>query len=101
VSPWATEADSATDADGWALAAPVADTVGRGEAEAEADREDDGDDLGRGGTFATVGSAATAASTGLPVQGEAAVPPHPAAVVCWLAAVRPDAAPGESRLLAR
>jgi hypothetical protein len=100
VSPWATDTEADAEADGWALAAPVADTVGRG----EADGEDDGDGpvlAGRGGTLATVGGAATAASTGLAVQGEAAVPPHPADVVCGLAAVRPDAAPGDSRLLAR
>jgi hypothetical protein len=78
-------------------------TVGRGEAEGEG--EDDGDDpvpAGDGGTFATVGGAATAASTGLPGQGAALAAPHPAAVVRVLAAVRPDdAKPGESRLWAR
>jgi hypothetical protein len=99
VSPWAT--DAAADTDGWALAVPVAGAVGRGEAEGEGEG---GDPVpaGCGGTFATVGGAATAASTGLPVQGPALAAPHPAAAVRVLAAVRPDdAGPGESRLWTR
>src|SRR5215472_9544885 len=75
--------EAAVDAAGWALAAPIAGSVGR----RDGDRGD--------------GGAAMAIPAGLPAQPPTAATPHPAATVRELTTVRPDAGPGESTLRAR
>jgi hypothetical protein len=93
-------AGAESDTVGWALPAPVAGTVGCGDAEGA----DDGDGpvpAARDGTVTTVGGAAMATSAGLPAQEAVAAAPHPVAVGRGLAAACPDAGREENTLLVR